>query len=64
MWRVIQYINYFNGYINYFYAQALNDIKSENLKEGQALHWFSKAEIHKLKIAKDLKIILDYLNQR
>ena len=51
-----------NGYINYFYAQALNDIKSENLKEGQALHWFSKAEIHKLKIAKDLKIILDYLN--
>ena len=51
-----------NGYINCFYAQALNDIKSENLKEGQALHWFSKAEIHKLKIAKDLKIILDYLN--
>ena len=51
-----------NGYINYFYAQALNDIKSENLKEGQALHWFSKAEIHKLKLAKDLKIILDYLN--
>ena len=51
-----------NGYINYFYAQALNDIKSENLKEGQELHWFSKAEIYKLKIAKDLKIILDYLN--
>ena len=51
-----------NGYINYFYAQALNDIKAENLKEGQALHWFSKAEIHKLKLAKDLKIILDYLN--
>ena len=51
-----------NSYINYFYAQALNDIKPANLQEGQAMQWFSKAQIKKLKLAKDLKIILDYLN--
>ena len=38
-----------NGYINYFYAQALNDIKSENLKEGQELLGFQKQKYTSLK---------------
>ena len=56
------YNNKTNSYINYFYAQPIKDIKSANLQEGQAMGWFSKAQIRKLKLAKDLKIILDYLN--
>ena len=57
-----RYNNETNGYIHYFYAQLAKDIKSTNLQEGQAMGWFSKAEIKRLKLAKDLEIILDYLN--
>tara|TARA_B100001996_G_scaffold365278_1_gene335031 strand:+ start:36 stop:416 length:381 start_codon:yes stop_codon:yes gene_type:complete len=50
------------GYIHYFYAQPLKEIKFENLQEGQGIAWFTKKQIKKLKLAKDVKNILDYLN--
>ena len=56
------YNNKTSGYLNYFYAQSINEIKRSNLQEGKDLGWFTKKQMRKLKLADDIKIVFDYLN--
>ena len=56
------YNNKTRGYINYFYVQAIDEVKKNNLREGKDLGWFTKHQMKKLKLADDIKIIIDYLH--
>tara|TARA_B100001123_G_C15174029_1_gene972604 strand:- start:127 stop:507 length:381 start_codon:yes stop_codon:yes gene_type:complete len=55
------YNNKTGGYLNYFYAEPINGIKKQNLREGKDLGWFTKKEMKKLKLADDVKMVIDYL---
>ena len=51
-----------NTYLNYFYIDPLDRIRTKDLTEGQKLGWFSKEKLKKLKKSPDVLIFEDYLN--
>ena len=51
-----------NTYLNYFYTDPLDIIRTKNLAEGQKLAWFSKDKLKKLKRSPDVLIFEEYLN--
>ncbi len=50
------------SYIHFFSILPRSEITFNNLREGQNLGWFKKKEIEKMKIAGDVKILVNFLN--
>ena len=62
--KIYEYLSYkTETYIYFFHVKPINKIIFSNLNEGQDIGWFSKAQIKKIRKAKEVKIFFDFLSK-